>query len=1070
MGTTVTDATGNYAVDLIPALTNGEVVNITATDAAGNESTATQVTADDTTAPAVPVVGPINETDPITGTAEPGSTVTATYPDGTQGTVVVGSDGTWVLSNPNLKDGDEVKVIATDPAGNSSLPTVVIVDTGLNSNDTTAPSAPIAEIVNDGTQVIGTAEAGSTVTVKGSDGKVLGTTVTDATGNYAVDLIPALTNGEVVNITATDAAGNESTATQVTADDTTAPAVPVVGPINETDPITGTAEPGSTVTATYPDGTQGTVVVGSDGTWVLSNPNLKDGDEVKVIATDPAGNSSLPTVVIVDTGLNSNDTTAPSAPIAEIVNDGTQVIGTAEAGSTVTVKGSDGKVLGTTVTDATGNYAVDLIPALTNGEVVNITATDAAGNESTATQVTADDTTAPAVPVVGPINETDPITGTAEPGSTVTATYPDGTQGTVVVGSDGTWVLSNPNLKDGDEVKVIATDPAGNSSLPTVVIVDTGLNSNDTTAPSAPIAEIVNDGTQVIGTAEAGSTVTVKGSDGKVLGTTVTDATGNYAVDLIPALTNGEVVNITATDAAGNESTATQVTADDTTAPAVPVVGPINETDPITGTAEPGSTVTATYPDGTQGTVVVGSDGTWVLSNPNLKDGDEVKVIATDPAGNSSLPTVVIVDTGLNSNDTTAPSAPIAEIVNDGTQVIGTAEAGSTVTVKGSDGKVLGTTVTDATGNYAVDLIPALTNGEVVNITATDAAGNESTATQVTADDTTAPAVPVVGPINETDPITGTAEPGSTVTATYPDGTQGTVVVGSDGTWVLSNPNLKDGDEVKVIATDPAGNSSLPTVVIVDTGLNSNDTTAPSAPIAEIVNDGTQVIGTAEAGSTVTVKGSDGKVLGTTVTDATGNYAVDLIPALTNGEVVNITATDAAGNESTATQVTADDTTAPAVPVVGPINETDPITGTAEPGSTVTATYPDGTQGTVVVGSDGTWVLSNPNLKDGDEVKVIATDPAGNSSLPTVVIVDTGLNSNDTTAPSAPIAEIVNDGTQVIGTAEAGSTVTVKGSDGKVLGTTVTDATGNYAVDLIPALTNGEVVNITATDAAGNRR
>ena len=70
-------------------------------------------------------------------------------------------------------------------------------------------------------QSIGTSEAGSTVTVKGSDGKLLGTTVTNATGNYAVDLIPALTNGEVVNITATNTAGNESTATQVTADDTT---------------------------------------------------------------------------------------------------------------------------------------------------------------------------------------------------------------------------------------------------------------------------------------------------------------------------------------------------------------------------------------------------------------------------------------------------------------------------------------------------------------------------------------------------------------------------------------------------------------------------------------------------------------------------------------------------------------------------------------------------------------------------------------------------------------------------------------------------------------------------------
>ena len=38
----------------------------------------------DTAAPSVPVIDPVNGTDPITGTAEPGSTVTVTYPDGTK--------------------------------------------------------------------------------------------------------------------------------------------------------------------------------------------------------------------------------------------------------------------------------------------------------------------------------------------------------------------------------------------------------------------------------------------------------------------------------------------------------------------------------------------------------------------------------------------------------------------------------------------------------------------------------------------------------------------------------------------------------------------------------------------------------------------------------------------------------------------------------------------------------------------------------------------------------------------------------------------------------------------------
>ncbi|QEE59237.1 hypothetical protein C6N19_20500 [Acinetobacter pittii] len=61
-------------------------------------------------------------------------------------------------------------------------------------------------------------------------------------------------------MTATDAAGNAGTDTAVVTIDTTAPNAPVLDPINATDPVSGTAEPGSTV------GTTATVVA-PDGTW-----------------------------------------------------------------------------------------------------------------------------------------------------------------------------------------------------------------------------------------------------------------------------------------------------------------------------------------------------------------------------------------------------------------------------------------------------------------------------------------------------------------------------------------------------------------------------------------------------------------------------------------------------------------------------------------------------------------------------------------------------------------------------------------------------------------------------------
>ncbi|WP_149932633.1 Ig-like domain-containing protein, partial [Acinetobacter oleivorans] len=154
------------------------------------------------------------------------------------------------------------------------------------------------------------------------------------------------------------------------------------------------------------------------------------------------------------------------------------------------------------------------------------------------------------------------------------------------------------------------------------------------------------------------------------------------------------------------------------------------------------------------------------------------------------------------------------------------------------------------------------------------------------------------------------AEPGSTVTVTFPDGTTATVVAGTDGSWTVPNPGLNDGDEVKATATDPAGNTSPPTTEIVDA-------------------------------------------------------------------------------------------IAPAAPEIDPINGTDPITGTAEPGSTVTVTFPDGTTATVVAGTDGSWTVPNPGLNDGDEVKATATDPAGNTSPPATEIVDA-------IAPAVPEIDPIN--------------------------------------------------------------
>ncbi|WP_240490438.1 Ig-like domain-containing protein, partial [Acinetobacter venetianus] len=64
------DGTWTLADNTLPALTDGAyTVTVTATDPAGNSSTATSTLTVDTTAPDAPVIDPINATDPITGTA-----------------------------------------------------------------------------------------------------------------------------------------------------------------------------------------------------------------------------------------------------------------------------------------------------------------------------------------------------------------------------------------------------------------------------------------------------------------------------------------------------------------------------------------------------------------------------------------------------------------------------------------------------------------------------------------------------------------------------------------------------------------------------------------------------------------------------------------------------------------------------------------------------------------------------------------------------------------------------------------------------------------------------------------
>ncbi|WP_182758993.1 Ig-like domain-containing protein [Staphylococcus pasteuri] len=1072
-GTTATgtaDENGNYIID-IPAnedLKGGETLPVTATDKAGNKSDPATTTVADTTAPTVPSVNPVTSDDTeITGKAEPGSTVTVTFPDGTTATGTADDDGNYTINIPSsedLKGGETLPVTATDKAGNTSDKATTTV------TDTTAPTVPsVNPVTSDDTQITGKAEPGSTVTVTFPDGTTA-TGTTDDNGNYVIN-IPAnedLKGGETLPVTATDKDGNKSEPATTVVTDTTAPSVPTVNPVTSEDKtITGKAEPGSTVTVTFPDGTTATGTTDDNGNYVINipaNEDLKGGETLPVTATDKDGNKSDQATTTVA------DTTAPTVPtVNPVTSEDKTITGKAEPGSTVTVTFPDGTTA-TGTADDNGNYVID-IPSnedLKGGETLPVTSTDKDGNKSDPATTVVADTTAPTVPTVNPVTSEDKtITGTAEPNSRVTVTFPDGNTASATTDADGNYVINipaNEDLKGGETLPVTATDKDGNQSDPATTTV------TDTTAPEAPtVNPVTSDDTQITGKAEPNSTVTVTFPDGTTA-TGTADADGNYVID-IPSnedLKGGETLPVTATDKDGNTSDKATTVVTDTTAPTVPTVNPVTSEDKtITGTAEPNSTVTVTFPDGTTATGTADADGNYVIdipSNEDLKGGETLPVTATDKDGNTSEPATTVV------TDTTAPDTPtINPVTSDDTQITGKAEPNSRVTVTFPDGTTT-TGIADDDGNYVID-IPAnedLKGGETLPVTATDKDGNTSEPASTVVTDTTAPSVPTVNPVTSEDKtITGTAEPGSTVTVTFPDGTTATGTADADGNYVIdipSNEDLKGGETLPVTATDKDGNTSEKASTVV------KDTTAPNVPtINPVTSDDTQITGKAEPNSTVTVTFPDGTTASAT-TDADGNYVID-IPSnvdLKGGETLPVTATDKDGNTSDKASTVVTDTTAPTAPTVNPVTSEDKtITGTAEPGSTVTVTFPDGTTATGTADENGNYVIdipANEDLKGGETLPVTATDKDGNTSEKASTVV------KDTTAPEAPTVNPVHKGDKTItGTAEPGSTVTVTFPDGRTASGTV-DEDGNYVINIPTGeeLKGGDHIGVTATDADGN--
>ncbi|PTF78751.1 Ig-like domain-containing protein [Staphylococcus chromogenes] len=690
--------------------------------------------------------------------------------------------------------------------------------------------------------------------------------------------------------------------------------------------------------------------------------------------------------------------------------------------------------------------------------------------------------TPPEAPVVtNPQPNDGTVTGTSnEPGGTVVVTFPNGEVVTGTVDEDGTWTVNVPpteTLEQGEVITATITDDNGNTSTPGSGTV------TDTIAPDAPVVTNPqpNDGT-VTGTSnEPGGTVTVTFPNGDVVTGTVGED-GTWTVDVPPTttLTEGDIITATVEDDNGNVSTPGNGTVTDTIAPDAPVVNNPQPNDgTVTGSGEPGETVVVTFPNGDVVTGTVGEDGTWTVNVPpteTLEEGEVVTAVITDDNGNTSTPGNGTV------TDTIAPDAPVVNNPqpNDGT-VTGSGEPGETVVVTFPNGDVVtGTVGEDGTWTVNVPPTETLEEGEVVTAVITDDNGNTSTPGNGTVTDTIAPDAPVVNNPQPNDgTVTGSGEPGGTVTVTFPNGDVVTGTVGEDGTWTVDVPpttTLTEGDVITATVEDDNGNVSTPGNGTV------TDTIAPDAPVVNNPqpNDGT-VTGTGEPGGTVTVTFPNGEVVTGTV-DEDGTWTVDVPPTvtLTEGDVITATVEDDNGNVSTPGNGTVTDTIAPEAPVVNNPQPNDgTVTGTGEPGGTVTVTFPNGEVVTGTVEEDGTWTVDVPptvTIKDGDTIVVTQTDKGGNESDSTTVVV-TGDKDDSTTPPvdnsgnndgnnDCPVVKpIQNNDTSVTGQTEPGAPVKVE-FPGDTTVTTEADDEGQFTVSVPQhvALNDGDTVKVTGSE------
>ena len=352
---------------------------------------------------------------------------------------------------------------------------------------------------NTGKAVItGKAPANSEVKLKNSNGDVVATTTAKPDGTFSIPIPNTVKDGDKVTVTATETGKTESEKSNEVVIDLKDPSAPTiedvyVGDKDVTVNLPNDVEVGDKVRVTLPDGKRVEVELTAEmiaakkaKVGIPEGITLKKDEQVTVQLMDKAGNTSD----VIVTKVKEKEFDKEKIAKIEIKTPPTK---------TKYIEGEkfDPAGMVVTLTDENGKK-VD-VPAEKFAEYGITVPTENLTKNQTKVEVKVKDKKAEQPITVTPkINKTEKpvinnakagdkkITGTAEPGATLTVTTPEGVK-TVVANADGKWevALGTP-LAEGDIIRAIAKVNGKGASNEASVTVGKAKPIADQVTPAVP--------------------------------------------------------------------------------------------------------------------------------------------------------------------------------------------------------------------------------------------------------------------------------------------------------------------------------------------------------------------------------------------------------------------------------------------------------------------------------------------------------------------------------------------------------------------------------------------------------